>query len=394
MTIFKTLISLSLFLLVACGRPPSGGGGRPEGDFPVNVVGAPVVSTSLQETVRLVGGFVAPEDIQVVSRIAAEIHELPFAQGAAVEKGDLLVAFDEARLLARKQEIEARLNLAEQTFNRNVRLRESNTVTDQELEVSQAELAQAKANLALVEEELKDTRIHAPFAGRLGERRVSVGQVVQPGQILLHLVQMDPLDIRFEVPERYLAALTDGLTVNVESDAFPDETFSGEVVFVSPEVRASSRTVAVRARVENPEGRLRPGMFGRVGLVLEERPEALVVPETAVMQQGRETVVLARNEEGRAERRVVRTGIRLGGRVEIREGLSEGDVVVVEGQMKARPGMLLNFTERSARYDLDLEEVAPPEDELDEDGTDADPPDDVPEAGSEVEPESEIEAES
>ncbi len=386
MTFFKLFFPVAFFMFaVGCGRPPAGGGGRPQGDFPVNVVGAPVVTTSLQETVRLVGGFVAPEEIHVVSRIAAEILELPLEQGARVEKDDLLVVFDDARLLARKREIEARLNLAERTYQRNVRLRESNTVTDQELEVSQAEFAQAQANLLLLEEELKDARIHAPFAGRLGERRVSAGQVVQPGEVLLHLVQMDPLEVRFEVPERFVSALSAGLAVNVESDAFRDEIFAGEVIFLSPEVRASTRTVAVRARVENSDGRLRPGMFARVGLVLEERPEALVVPETAVMQQGRESVVLARNEEGRAERRVVRTGMRMDGRVEILEGLSEGDVVVVEGQMKARPGMLLNFTERSARFDLDIEEVAPPEDELDDDGTDSDPPEAVPETEVEAE---------
>ena len=368
------LCFVPFLLLLGCGQPPSGGGGRPEGDFPVNVVGSPAVVTNLQASVRLVGGLVPVDEIQVVARLSAEVVDLPFSQGALVAQGDLLVGLDDARLRARKAELEARMTLAESTHRRNVRLQESDSATDQEVETSAATLAQSRANLALLEEELRDTRLHAPFAGRLGERRVSVGQLVQPGEVLTRLVRLDPLEARFEVPERLLSVLDEGLKVSLRSDAFPDTPFEGEVVFVSPEVDTVTRTVAVRARVENPEAKLRPGMFVRVDLVLEERADTLVVPETAVMQRGRESQVFVRDEDGRAELRTVHVGIRLEGWVEIREGLSEGDVVVVEGQMKARPGLLLSFTERSTRYGLDLEAVALPDGEVEADGSDADPP--------------------
>jgi membrane fusion protein (multidrug efflux system) len=344
-----------LIIFSGCGRPPSSGGGPPQGDFPVSVVAAPVKEMPVREAVRLVGTLVSTDELNVSSRIMGELIEIHARQGQTVEQGDLLFSLDQERLLARRSEAESRLALAESTLQRIRRLRESDSATEQELDQAVATKQQAIAQMKLFDEELRDTRIHAPFAGQLGERQVSVGEIVQPGTPLARLVRMDPLEIRFEVPERHLAALRDGLLVEVRSDAFPDRTFEAEVAFVAPELRQTTRTVPVRASVTNEERLLRPGMFMRVNLVLEERPEALVVPEAAVMQRGTDTVVLRQDEDGRAEERTVKTGLRFDGMIEIREGLTKEDIVVVEGLMKARPGMKLEFSPASERFGLTVE---------------------------------------
>lgn len=352
MNYLTALLLFGLVFLTACGRPPSGRGGPPEGDFPVNVVAAPVRTMPVRESVRLVGSLVSSDELNLSSRMMGELVAIHAVQGQDVEQGDLLFSLDQDRLLARRAETASRLALAQSSLERIRRLRASDSATEQELDQALAAQEQALAQKALLEAELRDTQIRAPFRGRLGERQVSVGEIVQPGTPLARLVRTDPLEVRFEVPERHLGALRAGLPVLLESEAFPGESFEAELSFISPELRIATRTVPVRATVPNSSGLLRPGMFVRVHLVLEERPRARVVPEAAVMQRGTQTVVLRQNEAGRAEERVVQVGVRFDGQMEIREGLTENDIVVVEGLMKARPGMLLNFSPESARFGL------------------------------------------
>lgn len=342
-------------LFFACGRPPQSRRGPPEGDFPVNVVAAPVKVQSVRESVRLVGTLVSLDDLNVSSRMMGKLVEIHARQGQFVEEGELLFSLDQDRLLARRAETASRLALAESSLKRIEQLRESNSATEQEFDQARAAKEQAEAQIDLLDAELSDTRIRAPFAGRLGERRVSVGEIVQPATPLARLVRIDPLEVRFEVPERYLGVLREGMPVELQSEAFVNVTYDAQVSFIAPELQMTTRTVPTRARVTNETSLLRPGMFVRVNLVLDERPEALVVPEAAVMQRGTDTVVLRQNEEGRAEERRVRVGLRFDGMMEIREGLSEGDIVVVEGLMKARPGTLLNFSPESERYGLSVE---------------------------------------
>lgn len=342
-----------VLFLCACGKPPSGGGGPPEGDFPMDVVGAPVVEDRLETSVRLVGTFEAPDLLTVVSEVPGEIIALPAVEGSAVMQGDLLVHLDDRKLNARLDEVKSRLRLAESTLKRAQILRQSNSISEQELDEAQASVDQARASIDLLEAELEDTRIHAAMDGMLGEHMVSPGQVVQAGQTLMTLVKLDPLEISFEVPERYLAALKPGLKVQITSDAYTDEVFEGELVYLAPRLRSSTRTLPVKARVPNAEGRLRPGMFGNVSLVLSENARALFVPESALLQQGGATSVIIRNAAYRSEFRPVNVGVRQGGRIQILEGLSGGETVVAEGTMKVfMPGMLLNFTEDSRRYGL------------------------------------------
>lgn len=358
---FSVLIVLTL--LVGCGKPPSGGGGPPEGDFPMNVVGAPVTTEPLQQSVLLVGSLQAPEELLVVAKVDGGVLSLPIPEGSRVNKGDVLATIDDRKIKARLEDARARRKLAEATLTRAEGLRRTNSISVQEFDEAQAELDRAVATIALLQAEYDDTKVTAMMNGVITEHIVSVGQVVPVGQELMSLVQLDPLEISFEVPERYLSAVVEGLKVNVQTEAYGDEVFSGEVTYLAPRLSRTTRTLPVKASVPNPDGKLRPGMFGKVELILEEIPDALFVPESAVMQQGTGNMVVVRNPDSfRSEFRPVEVGVRQGGRMQIVSGLTSGEQVVAEGTIKMfYPGMLLSFTEDSRRYGLEPSMAPMPE---------------------------------
>lgn len=330
-----------LLLISGCGKPTSGGGGPPQGDFPTNVVGAPVTVEPLKQTLRLVGTFEAPDEVIVVSKIQGGVEEIAIREGQVVEKGQLIAKMDDDKIQARLLEARARKRLAVANQQRAEELRKTNSISSQEVDEALAEADQAAASLALLEEELEDTRITAPMPGRVGEILVSKGQIVPLGQRLTELIRTDPIEVRFEVPELYIGLIREGLEVEMTSDAYPDALFTGTVSFLAPALRTSTRTLPVKARVANPDGKLRPGMFGNIELVLSEIPDALFVPESAVMQQGPQNMVVVRNPTTfRSEFRPVQVGTRQGGRMHIVSGLEPNELVVAEGTIKMFfPGM-------------------------------------------------------
>ena len=171
----------------------------------------------------------------------------------------------------------------------------------------------------------------APFSGWIANREVSRGEYVVPGRPLFELVSLDPIEVEFSVAERDSARVHIGQQVGVVVAPYPDETFQGEVTVISPIVDTKTRTLRVKARIANPDGRLRPGLFARTDLGIAERQGALLVPEEAVLQRSDGEVVFVVGADNPARRVVVKTGIQREGRVEIVEGLGAEDEVVVSG---------------------------------------------------------------
>ncbi|MDQ3493937.1 MAG: efflux RND transporter periplasmic adaptor subunit, partial [Pseudomonadota bacterium] len=190
-----------------------------------------------------------------------------------------------------------------------------------------------EARVASARTALGKMSLRAPFAGQIGLRSVSVGEYVNAGQELVTLVRLDPIQVDFSLPETALASLRTGQAIRVEVDAYPGELFGGEVVAIDPVIDPVSRSVRLRAQVANPDFKLRPGQFARVLLQPRGAQQALLVPEQALMQTGDERFVYT-VVDGKARRSVVQTGTRVPGKVEVRSGLSPGDVVITAGQGK------------------------------------------------------------
>jgi membrane fusion protein (multidrug efflux system) len=337
-------------VLCACGQPPSQTAGG--GDWPVQAVVAPAREQPLNETLALVADLQAKESIEIRSELDARVTEINFAEGDAVEAGAVLARLDAGKLSAEVAEARARYELARQDYERGKTLVARKTISQQQFDQYRAALEAARAGLRLTGERRDDAVIVAPFRGLTGERHVSPGQYVDRGQLLSTLVQIDPLEVAFNVPERYVAQLAVGQKIEVKTAAFPEQSFRGDVYFIAPALDPRSRTVLVKAYVGNADGRLKPGMYASLELTFRVRPAALVIPENAVTYRGDATSVVVMNAEDRAEFRPVKLGARLSGVVEILDGVKPGERVIVEGHQKLAPGTRILVSPDSERYGI------------------------------------------
>lgn len=352
------VIALGLLLCTGCGKPPASAGGPPD-DYAVRAVVALVEPEVLEERIGLVGTLRSPHAIDMVSELNARVEELLFREGQTVTNGQVLVRLRDDHIRARLREAEARYDLANANFKRGQDLLESETISPSDFDRLVAEFSMATAMSEQIRTEWADTLITSPLNGELSERKVSVGQYVTQGQVVTTVVQLDPLEAAFSVPERYLSQLAIGQSIRIQTAAYPGQIFEGRVIFIDPRVNEETRTVLMKAAIENPEGLMRPGMFVNLDLVIQTKQAALLIPESAVQYRGEEAVVMVMDEEDRAEIRRVATGTRVPERVEITEGLQAGDRVVVEGYQKMGPGTAIEIAPASARYGLPLEPPSP-----------------------------------
>jgi len=329
-------VAFSLLILAACGKPTTQGQGN--GAFPITAIVAEVSSKSVDETIFLIGNLLAKESVDIRSEIEAKVSFIGFEEGAQVAEGQVLFRLDDGKLQAQVDEAQARYELAKLDNERGIALLEKKTISKQQYDQFRSSLDATQASLRLVRERMNDAIITAPFSGKMSTREVSLGQFVNVGQALSSLIQTNPLEVEFNVPERYLSKLNIGQSIKVVSVAYPAEVFLGTVIFISPLLDERNRSVLMKANINNEDGRLKPGMFTSLDLVFQSKDNAIVIPEQAISYQGDQTIVVVMDLEDKAEFRPVEVGLRLPGEAEIISGLVEGERVVTEGHQKMSPG--------------------------------------------------------
>jgi len=304
-------------------------------------------------------GFDETRQAHVSPRVAGRVESVPARLGDSVRPGQVLARIDSIELGQAKAaylQARAQAELAQESHERESSLFAERIASEQEMLTARAAFREAQAALRAAEETLhlyglsqaevdglhyEDPRasvveIRAPFAGRVIEKHATLGELVTPEETLFLLADLSRVWIWIDVFERDLAQVHLGDGVEVWADAFPDETFRGEVTYLSDQVDTNSRTVRARLDVANPGGELRPGMFARV-LVTDPHAAGgggagvVAVPEAAVQRDGDLAVVFVPVGENRFERREVRLGRRAGGWAEVLAGLAEGDEVVTGG---------------------------------------------------------------
>ena len=303
------------------------------------VVLAPVTIDRLRHTIRAVGTLRANESILIRPEIAGRIRQVWFEEGQTVEKDQLLVDLDDSELQAELAQAAAQLKVSRLTYERlkQLDLDGKRYVTKQQLDEVAGALHVSQANHALYATRLAKTKIRAPFAGITGIRRVSPGDFVGAGLDIVNLEDLAQLKIDFKVPETLLRHLAPGQPIELTTDAYPGETFHGAVYVIDPQVEMTTRSVQVRARIPNPQQRLRPGMFAQVLLTYGQEERALLIPEEAVVpKQEKIYVYLAR--EGTAQQREITLGTRTRGFVQVLNGLTEQDTVIRVGHHKLQEG--------------------------------------------------------
>lgn len=312
---------------------PAGAGGPP-GDMQLPVEAVTVQPQALSAGLETVGSLRADESVVVRPEVAGRISRIHFTEGGRVQAGQPLFTLDASLAQASLNEASANLENSRRTLARAEQLVDEKLIARADFDTARAALAVDQARVASARTALSKMTLRAPFSGQVGLREVSVGDFVNVGQDLVRLVRLDPIEVDFSVPESAMGQIRKGQGVSVNVDAFPGETFDGEVVAIDPVVDPNSRSLRVRAQVPNPDARLRPGQFARVQVDTGgDSGKALLVPEQALMQEG-DTRFVYTVVDGKAHKTPVKTGARVPGMVQVLDGLAPGAVVITAGQAK------------------------------------------------------------
>ncbi len=309
------------------------------------VVVTRVLVRDLEERIEASGQLLAKHEADVAAQVAGEITEVLVDEGDAIAEGAVVMEIDpEKRNLeleaARARVGEARAAVAEETRELK-RMRvladkkvAAETQLDQAgtaLDTARARLRVAKAELGTAERAVSDAGVRARFAGFVARRFVSRGEFVSQGDPLFQLVSLDPIEVEFHLPEADSSRVRKGIPIEVTVAPYPDEVFEAIAHMVSPTIDPRTRTLRVKALIDNSDGRLRPGLFARANLGIAHRNGVITVPEEAVLQRLGGPVIFRVLDGNRVEKLPVKIGVIRDGWVEIREGLGPRDRVVSRG---------------------------------------------------------------
>jgi len=339
---------LMLAALTACKKAESGGeggAGGPGGGGPpaMPVEAASARADTVVDAILATGQIEAMQSIELRPDVEGRLVQILVREGSPVAQGTALFKIDDAELKAQVAQFEAERDLARQSLTRTRDLLAQKASSQAELERAEATMRSNEAQLELLKVRLGRTLVRAPFAGVMGQRYVSLGDYVTTTTRLAALQTVSPQRASFQVPERYAEQLQPGQSVTFRVAALPGREFTGRVDFVDPIVQLPGRTIMVKARVPNPRRELQAGMFIEARLATAVRPNAVVIPEDAVLPlQGSNFVWVV--ADGKATRRQVELGVRTPGFVEVKSGVENAEQVVVGGQERLAEGAPVQAT--------------------------------------------------
>ncbi len=307
----------------------------------------PVVSTQMvreeswQPSLPSVGSITPTRGVVISAEVEGVIREIHFDSGETVKANDLLVQLDVEVDLAEAKALQAENKLAVTTRDRLQRVVSSNLGSRADLDEAQAQVDSTRARIEAKQAVINKKAVRAPFDGELGIRRINPGQYLAAGDPIIELVDLDPIYAEYTLPERYLGEVSVGQDIKVTVVAWPGREFPGKISAISPNIQQSSRSVQVRAILDNPERLLHPGMFADVHTLLPQKSKVMTLPERAITYNPYgNSVFVVRDAQGNktVERLQVVTGNVTDGRVEIVSGLEPGMEVVTDGHNKLRNG--------------------------------------------------------
>lgn len=319
-------------------------------DVPLTkVIVARALERDVVDRVAALGTTRANESVEVTASVTEKIAELRFKDGQTVEKGQVLVVLERAEAKAALAAAEAILSERRAAYNRAKQLEKQQFTTTAQLDERLAAMREAEANVLMARARLAYREIVAPFGGMVGLRNVSVGKLVEPGTVIATIDDLSVIKVDFSVPALYLSILRSGLKIVGTSPSFEGRTFEGEVSSVDTRVDPVTRSIKARGIIPNPDGTLRPGLLITIDLMKNPR-RAVVIPEEALVAQGDRNDVLVVDEkaQNKVEKRTVEVGTRMAGSVEIVNGLKAGELVIIHGTMRVRPGQRVEITEKQS----------------------------------------------
>lgn len=314
-----------------------GNGGEIPFKEPIPVEAAVARSDTILRRVSTVGTLKAINSVTIRPEVSGKIAKVLFEEGQEVKEGDPLYKIQDDLYKAKVKETEARLAVSKANYNRAAKLLEKNFGTIQQRDEALAKMQVDEANLDEARIHLKDTVIRAPFEGVMGISNVSKGATVSESVELVNIVDLDPIYVDFSIPESYLPHIAVGDVVDVTIEDYDILPIEATIKAIAPEIDEATRTITVRAIMDNKENAYRPNEFARVIVQAGKIQDAVLIPETAIEREGdQEFVMLVVDNVG--VRSIVGTGLREDGEVEITNGVKPGDVVIVAGQFKVHDG--------------------------------------------------------
>ncbi|MCF8110586.1 MAG: efflux RND transporter periplasmic adaptor subunit [Desulfobacteraceae bacterium] len=347
------IAAITVFLISGWGyaAPEDEKNNREKAESCVHVDLAKVETRSLEEVIRAIGTIKAFQNVVVHPETNGIVDSVHFKEGENVGKGDLLFTIDDAKIRAELKARQAALEEAEANrenaylvYQRRQKLYKQDLGTQEARDEARtryqaltAQVKRIKAEIENIQETLDDTRIRAPFDGIAGEQLVDPGQLVSTETALTSIVEIDRLKLSFTVPERYMGRVRTGQEIRVSVDAYPDKKFSGKVYFLDPQIEPSTRSLKLKARMENPDNLLRPGGFATIELITGINENVPVIPEEALIPT-RKGYMVFEVRHSKAMGRDVKIGLRKPGMVEITQGLQGGETIVQAGHISLDEG--------------------------------------------------------
>ncbi len=299
-------------------------------------------------------------EADVVAKVEGEIREILVEEGDDVAQGQVLARLDGDRLRLELNESKANLQKLQRDYQRNVDLREKGLISEGDFEKIKYDMEALEAAYNLASLELDYTQIRAPIVGVVSERYIKLGNTIRVGDPLFRVTSLDPLVAYLYVPEREYRRIEVGQPVGIDIDALPGEPILASVTRVSPIVDPVTGTFKITIEIIDEERRIKPGMFGRIGVIYDKHENALKIPRSALVEDdGRSSVFVV--DDGVATRKFVTTGYSDRGMVEIIDGLSDGEEIITVGQVGLKNDSRVTIINAPAAAD---EESTDPNDDL------------------------------
>lgn len=334
------LSATAMLCLVACNNEKAPAAGNTS---PPNVIvrAEPVETRQWSDRLEALGTARARESVTITAKVTETVSRVTFRDGQEVESGAILVELSDRAEVANLREAQSAFEEATKQLRRLDDLKSQGTIGQAQLDQQRAAREQASARVQAIRARVADRVIVAPFAGQLGLREVSPGTLVTPGTPITTLDDVSRLYVDFSIPEPFLSSVTIGDTLQAQSAAWRGEVFTGSVRSIDSRVNPITRAVTVRAEVDNEARKLKPGMLLTATLAQAPR-DVLAVDELAVVQLGRQAFLFRIKTDQTVEQVPVELGARYDGEVEVVSGVQAGDLIVVEGTVKLRPGMTVD----------------------------------------------------
>lgn len=340
-----------IMLFVSCNSKPGvnvQGSRREQG--PLKVDGYVVRESSISENIEVPGSLLPFEETQIRAEVGGRIVELNVHEGGAVARGTMMVKLFDKDLQAQLNKLKVQLQIKEKTQERSAELLKINGISQQEYDLSALDVENLKADIEATQIAISKTEIRAPYSGRVGLRNVSLGAYISPSDIIATLRQVDELKLEFSVGEKYAKEITNGYKVRFRVDGGEVDHLA-TVIATENSVDANTRTLRIRALVNERHRELVPGIFAKVNLQLGKTDKGLLVPSQAVIPAARNKQLIVLRKDS-AQYVVVETGVRDSAFVQILKGIAVGDTVITSGLMSIRPNAKVEVVRVDSGTDL------------------------------------------